>query len=99
MWLFFIRFFDSLKKKEQLAPSIASLIERFNWETVCAPLTNGINRISPHDAMDLALALVKACNHDGNAQAGLTTLAVEKAQLIPGAVLASSKSAYCGPAR
>jgi hypothetical protein len=90
VWLFFIRFFDKLMKKGQLAPSIADLIKKFGWVVVRLPLANAIKRLSPGDAMKFSLEVVSACATGGNVPVALVAVAVNNAQLIPAAELASS---------
>ncbi|RLN11172.1 hypothetical protein BBJ28_00025720 [Nothophytophthora sp. Chile5] len=79
--LFFMKFVDLLTEKEELAPSIATLVQAFGWSRTSTFILSTINGLDQESGLGLALALASAFEDD-DARTAVTMLAVEKAKAM-----------------
>lgn len=88
--MFFTKFFQPLKKKEEFVPVLQALISAFAWRDLREIIVDAINQMSPFDAVVLSLALTHSCKESENVYAVAMELAAEKALLVqPDANIAS----------
>ncbi|EGZ28042.1 hypothetical protein PHYSODRAFT_472928 [Phytophthora sojae] len=92
--VFFRKYFARLGQKRELVPFLASIVRKFGWEGVSAPIVRAFDSMSSSGCLALALLLADALIDVSSVRTAPTITAVQKAGFAfgtsPGELMASS---------